>query len=321
MCDWCDERLEKTEQGDFGDYCSRECLEEAEYGDDSPVDGPSSETLERVKGRLHGMGSHTIKEIHLFAGAGGGILGSMLLPGHQLVCAVEKDPNCANVLKQRMLDGLIDDAPIWDDVRTFDGYPWRGLVDVVHGGFPCQGFSVAGKQHAQRDERNLWPDTARVIRETQPTFAFLENVPGLLSGRHGYFGHILSELADMGFDARWCVLSAKDVGAPQVRKRLWVLATHTERLKVWKFKQRQSWGYQNAVCPEGEAVPVQHGNAGAMARPQASRWWTAEPSVGRVAHGVASRMDRHRALGNGQVPAVAAQAWTYLYNKTTQEGI
>ena len=133
------------------------------------------------------------------------------------------------VIRARIRDGLFDDAPIWDDARTFDGVPWRGLVDVISAGFPCQPFSVAGKRRGEDDPRNLWPDTLRIIREVRPSYAFLENVPGLLAG-HGYFGRILGDLAEAGFDAEWIVLSAADAGANHLRKRLWILAYSTELL-------------------------------------------------------------------------------------------
>ena len=105
-----------------------------------------------------------MNELALFAGAGGGILGSQLL-GWRVVCAVEKDPYCREVLLRRQEEGHLEPFPIWDDARLFNGHDWRPLVDIVTAGFPCQPFSVAGQQKAQMDDRNLWPDTFRVITE------------------------------------------------------------------------------------------------------------------------------------------------------------
>jgi len=171
-----------------------------------------------------------IRELSLFTGAGGGILGSRLL-GHRIVCAVEYEPYCIEILRRRQEEGHLEAFPIWDDIRTFDGKPWRGKVDCVSAGFPCQAHSVAGKREGADDERNMWPDTIRITREVSPGFVFLENVPGLLSSMDhsadepvSYFGTILGDLAESGYDCRWDCISAAAVGAPHKRSRLWVVA-------------------------------------------------------------------------------------------------
>jgi len=116
-------------------------------------------------------------ELALFAGAGGGILGGRLL-GWRTICAVEWDPYAASVLLRRQDDGILEPFPVWDDVRTFDGKPWRGLVDVVSGGFPCQDISVAGGGAGIDGERSgLWSEMARVVGEVRPKFVFVENSP------------------------------------------------------------------------------------------------------------------------------------------------
>lgn len=162
-----------------------------------------------------------MRELHLFAGIGGGILGGMLL-GHRCVGAVEIDPYCQKVLRARQADGILPPFPIHDDIRTFDGTAWRGRVDVVAGGFPCQDVSVAGKLQGLDGKRSgLWSEMRRVIREVGPRYVFVENVPGLLVGG---MDRVLGDLADLGFDAEWCVLSAADCGAPHLRKRVWILA-------------------------------------------------------------------------------------------------
>lgn len=166
-------------------------------------------------------GTSGLRELALFAGGGGGLLGTHLL-GFIPVCAVEKEPYRREVLLRRQRDGVFPLFPIWDDVRTFDGRPWRGKVDIVTAGFPCQPFSVAGKQRGAADERNMWPDTIRIIREVGPRHCILENVPQLV--RHDYFGVILGDLAEAGFDAKWDIVSAADVGAPHLRRRLWIVA-------------------------------------------------------------------------------------------------
>jgi DNA (cytosine-5)-methyltransferase 1 len=179
-----------------------------------------------------------MNELSLFSGSGGGLLGTKSL-GFNHVGYVEWDGYCQQVIAQRIKDGLLDEAPIFSDVKAFasEGYAsqYKGVVDVITAGFPCQPFSVAGKREASNDERNMWPATMEIIKAIRPQFCLLENVPGLLSatvddsaGRSiHYFGEILRDLAQSGYDARWCLLGADDVGARHRRKRLWILAYST----------------------------------------------------------------------------------------------
>ncbi|NSX14763.1 DNA cytosine methyltransferase [Cupriavidus taiwanensis] len=164
-----------------------------------------------------------MNELHLFAGAGGGILAGQLL-GRRCVCAVEREPYAQAVLVARQNDGTFPPFPIWDDVRTFDGRPWCGIVDVVSGGFPCQDISAAGGGAGIDGERSgLWAEMARIIREVGPRKVELENSPMLTSRG---LGRVLGDLAEMGFDAEWGVISAADTGAPHLRERIWIVA-HT----------------------------------------------------------------------------------------------
>src|SRR6266487_444103 len=161
-----------------------------------------------------------IRKSELFAGAGGGILGGLLL-GEVTVCAVEWDPYCASALAQRQNDGFLDPFPIWDDVRTFDGFSWRGRVDLVSGGFPCQDISAAGKGEGITGERSgLWKEFKRIIGEVRPSRVRVENSPMLtLRG----IEVVLGDLAALGYDAKWGVLGADDAGAPHIRKRIWIV--------------------------------------------------------------------------------------------------
>lgn len=162
-----------------------------------------------------------MNELELFAGAGGGILGSMLL-GHRTVCAVEYDAYARSVLLARQNDGTFPPFPVWDDVCTFDGKPWRGIVDIVSGGFPCQDISAAGRGAGITGERSgLWKEMARIIGEVRPRFVFVENSPMLVTRG---IGTVLADLSALGFDAEWGVISAADTGAPHRRERIWILA-------------------------------------------------------------------------------------------------
>lgn len=242
-----------------------------------------------------------MNELALFAGAGGGILGGKLL-GWRTICAVEWEPYAACVLAARQNDGILPPFPIWDDIQTFDGRPWRGIVDVVSGGFPCQDISAAGKGAGIDGERSgMWREMARVIHEVRPRFVFVENSPMLTSRG---LGRVLGDLAAMGFDARWGVLGAADVGAPHQRDRIWIVAHSREvRFSSKETKQRMEGGFRPSIgCVEAQ-------------------WWRTEPEetsreiereVGGMANGLASRVDEIAALGNGQVPAVAATAFKLL---------
>ncbi len=166
--------------------------------------------------------AHTkLNTFHLFAGAGGGILGDLLL-GHNPIGACEIEPYPRDVLLARQRDGILPSFPIWDDVATLDGNPWRGTVDVLCGGFPCQDISAAGKGAGITGERSgLWKEYARLIGEMRPRFVFAENSPLL---RTRGLGVVLEDLAALGYNARWGIIGARDVGAPHKRDRMWVLA-------------------------------------------------------------------------------------------------
>lgn len=191
--------------------------------------------------------------LELCAGYGGIGLGADLAAGSgaRAVCYVEREAAAAACLVRQMGAGGLAPAPVWSDVCTFDGAPWRGRVDIVSAGFPCQPFSAAGLRRGVDDERWIWPDIARVIREVEPAAVILENVPGLLTGPAvdvatveivevpggrvrqrsvrserlpAAAGRVLGALAALGFDAEWTVLRADDAGAPHERARVFVLA-------------------------------------------------------------------------------------------------
>jgi DNA (cytosine-5)-methyltransferase 1 len=290
-----------------------------------------------------------MRELALFAGAGGGILGGKLL-GWETVCAVEWEPYAAGVLIARQNDGVLPPFPIWDDVRTFEGRPWRGCVDVVSGGFPCQDISVAGKGAGIKGERSgMWAHMARIVGEVRPAYVFVENSPALVTRG---LGRVLGDLAALGYDCRWTVLGAADVGAPHQRDRLWLVAhasgeryeladeavfagrdaavagrevadAHSVRELQPQGRQRDEWRWignggeemgdpsASGLSPSWAQPPRADGeHSGGMSA--AAGWWSAEPDVGRVAYGVAARVDRLKAIGNGQVPLCAATAWRLL---------
>lgn len=245
-----------------------------------------------------------MNELHLFAGAGGGILAGRML-GHRCVCAVENSPYAQAILVSRQNDGSIPAFPIWDDVTTFDGTPWRGVVDLVAGGFPCQDISQSGLKAGIEGERSgLWAEMARIIREVNPRVVFVENVSALL---HRGMGTVLSDLAEMGLDAQWGVLGAADLGANHKRERVWILAN--SKGFRWQPALKQPGILQ--AQRENRTRPSSDGSAQDGANLE---WpiWPTESGLVRVADGVADRIHRIKAIGNGQVPRVAAAAFSVL---------
>lgn len=209
-----------------------------------------------------------LRECALFAGAGGGLLAGRLL-GWQTVRAVELNPYRRQVLLRRQWDGLLDVFPIWDDIGTFDGRPWRGAVDLLTAGFPCQPFSQAGRRRGADDPKNQWPGTSRIIREVEPPLAFLENTPGLLADR--YFGAILGELAESGYDTWWDCVPASSFGANHQRDRLWILAvrrgssdahSHLVRIKRQWTGQQPGEPWSAELGDDGETWTVANRDGG-----------------------------------------------------------
>lgn len=237
----------------------------------------------------------------LCAGIGGLELGlRRACPAARVVCCVEHEAYAAAVLAARMEDESLDPCPVWSDLRTFDGRPWRGVVDLVAGGYPCQPFSVAGKRQGEDDPRHLWPHVARVLAETGAPLAFFENVPGHL--RIGFSG-VLGDLAALGFDAEWMCCGAP--GVPHRRQRLFVLA-HARRERA-----------QIPAPRRFAAEPVPGGDGASRGTSRAPEWPPSSRLV-RDVHGVPARVDRVRALGNAVVPAQAALAWNELTRRITR---
>ena len=161
--------------------------------------------------------------LSICTGAGGLDLGVRLArPDARTVCYVEREAFAVANLVAAIQGGLMDEAPVWSDLATFDGVPWRGRVDWLIGGIPCQPHSTAGQRQGADDERDLWPDAARIIREVRPGIVFLENVPGIMGYYHERIG---PELRGMGYATEEGLFSAAEVGAPHARERFFVLGS------------------------------------------------------------------------------------------------
>ena len=271
-----------------------------------------------------------MNELALFSGAGGGILASHLL-GWRTVCAVECEPYARDVLLARQRDGILRPFPIWDDVRTFDGRPWRGAVDVVSGGFPCTDISIAramwGRDGIDGEHSGLWTEYLRIVDEVQPAYVWGENSPEL---RQQGLAEIVRDLASRGYVCRWATIGAADLGFPHKRLRLWFLAAHTDRARLERHGGNGAGkkGRKDANRPPADApvfrcpfcrYPMERDdrygcpNCNGEGLARGDHGAALQPVPAGMDHGVAFRVDRLTAIGNGQVPAVAAAAWESLH--------
>lgn len=250
-------------------------------------------------------GARGVKTLHLFAGVGGGMLADLIL-GHEPVCAVELNPYCCEVLRERAAEGWFPGLHVLEgDVRMFDPSEWAGRVDCIAAGPPCQDVSPAGVRAGVNGPRTgLWREVVRIAREIRPRFVFLENSPGIIRER----GELAAALVAEGYAWKDGRLSALDCGAPHTRDRWFMLAdsnrqhgetgmgpwppeSWTDRplplLGAWGDDQERTEGYFRARLDPASGVD-------------------------RMASGIPRRVDRIKALGNSQVPLQAALAWVLL---------
>ncbi|MBU6141374.1 MAG: DNA cytosine methyltransferase [Proteobacteria bacterium] len=324
---------------------------------------------------------HPFRILSLCSGVGGIELGFKLAePTARTVCYVEIEAFTCEILARRMEEKRLDQAPIWTNLKTFDGKPWRGKVDCITGGYPCQPFSVAGKKLGDKDSRHLWPEIKRLITEIEPPICFFENVGGHL--RLG-FEEVANDLQQLGYQVKAGLFTAAEVGAPHKRERLFILAyrgfigcdsgrnniakRHLQtnldgqpKKNQQKWKRWISWlgpiskdlaDCQNIVsqwCKQQRSGSRKseaeigsndselgntdctglEGQCEYRCSDQFSAWppspsdyegWDQisddlKPAIHRMADGMADRVDRIRACGNGVVPLVAAYAWRTLTN-------
>lgn len=223
----------------------------------------------------------------------------------------------------KVLEKHWPDVPRWRDIRTLTGesfYERTGLrtVDVISGGFPCQPFSVAGKRRGKEDDRYLWPEMLRVISQIRPAWVVGENVAGIVNMA---LDTVLSDLEAIGYSCQAFVIPACAVDAPHRRDRCAIVAYHdTVRCDLRRPERERVYGdkARNEADPGGANVAHFIRNASGEGLPDGVKktvwrpetdaefkrpdWWPVEPNVGRVAHGVPSRVDRLKCLGNAVVP-------------------
>lgn len=287
----------------------------------------------------------TLSGLALCAGVGGLELGLHIAePQYRTACFVERDAFAAALLVARMEEQALCDAPVWDDLASFDGRPWRGVVDIITGGYPCQPFSSAGRRLGAADPRHLWPHVRRIIAECGPRWVFLENVQGHVDRG---FREVRAELRGLGYCVEAELFTAAEVGAPHWRTRLFILA-HANGLHR-RQQGRPADGSEGLVLPPGFGSDRQSGpplGGGPMLDrlsldghrnglgthnadsdlpifapgPLDHSTWheiltrrpDLQPCLLGLDHGLAYRVDRHHAAGNGVVPLAAAFAWSIL---------
>ena len=276
-----------------------------------------------------------MKVLDLFSGIGGFSLG-LEWAGMETVAMCEKDKFCRQVLAKHW-----PDITIHEDIRDLDGKDYKGSIDVVCGGFPCQPFSVAGKQLGKADDRHLWPEMLRVIKESAPAWVIGENVSGFVRMA---LDDVCSDLEGEGYRVQSFVIPACAVEAHHRRDRCWVVAysdkndrrrrdsTISQERHTWMEHrsggQGQPLGGSDSDVAYSESERVQRLRSGREQKPYAygpalvplcegegfgSTYWETEPDVDRVVDGVPNRVDRIRSLGNAVVPQLVQRIGEMIY--------
>jgi DNA (cytosine-5)-methyltransferase 1 len=252
--------------------------------------------------------------LDLFSGIGG--ISQALAPWVRTVAYCERDRYAQAVLLSRMERGEIDTAPIWDDVTTLKVNPLP-FIDIVSGGFPCQDLSLAGLRKGLAGERSgLFFEIMRLVRELQPRFVFMENVAGIFAGYT--LGTVGGALAALGYDCRWGVLSAYDVGAPHQRERWFCLGHPTSHKFSWTRLENGKTNCRGTGKGKKKAGKFcrprfKVGNTGSDIQGGGGEGsWPNQPDIQRVVNGVSNQQQRLKCLGNGVVPQQVQEAFQRL---------
>jgi len=230
-----------------------------------------------------------MNHLDLFSGIGGFALAARWA-GINTVAFCEIEPFAQKVLKKNF-----SSVPVFSDICKLKRSDINGAVDIITGGFPCQPFSVAGKKRGTDDNRDLWPQMLRIIKEFKPTWVIGENVANFVGMA---FERTKTDLESEGYEVQPLIIPACGLNAPHKRDRVWILAHAGCSL------------LQRGIRPRADEMENKKQDADINQR---SSWWATEPNVGRVAHGVPNRVDRLRGLGNAIVPQVAYQIMKEIY--------
>ena len=276
-----------------------------------------------------------MKVLDLFSGIGGFSLG-LEWAGMETIAMCEKDKFCRQVLAKHW-----PDITIHEDIRDLNGKDYKGSIDVVCGGFPCQPFSVAGKQLGKADDRHLWPEMLRVIKESAPAWVIGENVSGFVRMA---LDDVCSDLEGEGYRVQSFIIPACAVEAHHRRDRCWVVAysdendrrrrdsTISQERHTWMEHrsggQGQSLSGSDSDVAYSESERVQrlrscgleesHAHGPALlplceGKGFGSTYWETEPDVDRVVDGVPNRVDRIKSLGNAVVPQLVQRIGEMIY--------
>jgi DNA (cytosine-5)-methyltransferase 1 len=243
-----------------------------------------------------------LRTCHLFAGIGGGLLADLIL-GHRPVVAVEWEPYACQVLRERAAEGWFPELEVYEgDVRAFDGRRYKGRVDCIHAGFPCQDLSNAGSRAGLGDgtRSGLYREVLRIAREIRPRFIFLENVSAILSSG---LDRVLSDIAEMGMDARWCCIRASDVSAPHPRDRWFLLASNSYEVRQHISEFHKEKHDFRDIWDQGEFFALLD---------SCDTWEDDERGYSVLGDGLPGYVGAVAGYGNAQVPLQAATAWKLL---------
>lgn len=257
--------------------------------------------------------------LDLFSGIGG--MSLALRDYVEPIAYCEIDPFCQAVLLSRMFNGELPIAPIWDNVMSLDGQPFYGHINIIYGGFPCQDISCAGNGAGLEGKRSgLFFEIVRLAKEIKPDFIFLENVPAITT-RGGL--RVVSEITEMGYDCRWCIISASSIGALHKRER-WFLLAHAKHDGA---STSENWGSFGEVKEKGQQqfstksigktqrTSSLSGNVASKNHwpyESVEHWQETVSSMGKCSDGLSNYVDRLSALGNAVVPEQAKQAFEHL---------
>lgn len=297
-------------------------------------------------------GRGALPGLSLCAGYAGLDLGIAIAePAYRTVCYVEREAHAAATLVARMADATLDQAPVWDDLKSFDGRPWRGRVHILSAGYPCQPFSLSGKRRGEHDPRHLWPDVARIIGEVEPAIIFAENVEGHIDLG---FAEVADSLRGLGYTPKAGLFTAREAGARHRRRRLFIMAhANRNRCGLHARPDGRPNGPADVAILHGQdqlgtiqplergtrldAAMADHARDGLGAGDDAplfapgpgelqlwqrliDRRADLQPAILRTLDGLADRLDRTRGVGNGVCSLAAALAWRTLKADFARDG-